>query len=264
MYELDQHFGRLNDQVCGERYRSTTAFLPSCNAVESHTPFLGEAALLAFRNHIMLHHDIRTPLLRAVEGDCDLPLSCYFGGGGSGEEGGAEQQHEAAQRRQLEDEAVRRQLWEADREEEEGKLEEQLVIATGRASSGGNEAGGSSSLSSSSSSRQRRRVVENLADLIERLAKLAEDMDVADDPHAAPRREQYGRLILMPIRAAVAELRVDGTLKGPRPLQQARAWGKRRERRGRGARWGDGEEEMLHGDDDFDDGKGMALLKGCG
>lgn len=222
-------------QVCGERYRATTAFLPSCGFNEAHTPFLGEGAVLAFRDGMALHFAMRGPLLRAVEGDDQLPLSFVFGKASAPESEEEERQREA----------MRGGLWEAEREEEEGKLEEQLVLATQTQRDRGQGA-----------SMRRRRVVENLSDLIERLGKVAEELDVADDPQAAiSRRDQYRRLVLMPVRAALAEIRVDSGRAGHVAQQSGKAaWSKWRRKSRRG------------GDADFeeDEDRGETLLRGCG
>jgi len=69
------------DKVCGERYRNNTSY----SAHDSHTPFVAEGALLAFRNHLLLHYTIREPVIQAIKGDYDrVPLGVFFGGGGGG------------------------------------------------------------------------------------------------------------------------------------------------------------------------------------
>jgi hypothetical protein len=83
VFEIDGHFGRLNDQLAGERFRGQIA---PC-AFEPQSPYVTEAAMLAFRNHLILHHAIREPLTRLLDGDETLAVERL------GEAGGEDDHH---------------------------------------------------------------------------------------------------------------------------------------------------------------------------
>jgi hypothetical protein len=217
IFELDGFFGKLNDQVCGERYRATTSTLPGCGVAEAHTPYVGEASLLAFRDFVLMHHVIREPLLHAVEGEEGVRLSRWFGG----DEGAVEPPQSPGA-------PTAEDMQEMLAEGEEGRAVPRVGMKRKR--------------------RRSLRVVENLADVLERLAKVLEEMDVADDPlRKGQGRDAFRKLLLRPVREAVAELRLDGKVAveegsaaGGRAV--GLGWGRPVKRARRGMCWGRGDE----------------------
>ena len=225
-FEVCAFFGKLNDQISGERFRATTSTLVGCGVKEAAaTPYVSELALLGFRDRFLMHFAVRTPLLGAVEGDAALSVAALWGsagpdltgGGGAGGGRGAAAAVAAAEETGVEPEES-----EVDRRVLRQRAETDAAAAAAAAGGDGHGGGaeGAAERQRAAEEGARRRVIENVSDLLQALGKVCEELDV---PEGAPVDEgeggvplgpAYRRFILRPLRDTLAEMRVDGVVGG--------------------------------------------------
>lgn len=195
-FEICAFFGKLNDQISGERFRATTSTLGGCGVREGQaTPYISELALLSFRDRVLQHFAVRSPLLGAMEGDAGLAFGALWGPGvdlTAGAGVGAGEKEETGV------------------EPEESEVDRRVL----RARTGDDSAAGMAAAAEEKG--KRRRVIENVADLLQALGKVCEELDVPGEGAVAAEEggvalgPAYRRYILRPLRDTLAEMRVDG------------------------------------------------------
>lgn len=205
VFEVSSFFMKMNDQISGESFRATTAFFGGCGALDAaNTPSLPEVALVAFRDHVVQHFSILTPVLQVVEGDGGLRLAAFFQKGGDedrgagreaprlGEEGGCFKGSSVPMPQQ-------RRLLEVV-EPEESEVDEKVLATRGMSFR---------ALQAAARHGSHRRITMYLAEDLIKLGRMAEELDVMEQGSAS-QCEAFRRLLLKPLRATLAELRVDG------------------------------------------------------
>jgi len=193
---------------------------------------LSEVALVAFRENVLMHFMLRTPVVQAVEGGREggggMRLADFFkegdGGGGSG---GGEEEEEVEEEGEEEGEGGRKRkrvgvgLLGAPRasaqqqdlvEPDEGEVDDK-VLATLSTCSTTAAAAAAAAVVVDRRGSHRRRITANLAEDLVKLGKMAEELDVMEQG-SGEIFEAYRRVFLKPLRATLAELHVDGLGEG--------------------------------------------------
>ncbi|KAM3575525.1 hypothetical protein VYU27_002518 [Nannochloropsis oceanica] len=240
VFEVSSFFMKMNDQISGERFRTTTI----CGEGEregggENTLYLSEVALVAFRENVLMHFMIRTPVMRAVEGEREgegMRLAEFFkeggdDGGGGGGRSGAEEEEDIGKeggkggkggwKRKREGRgmsgaprasAQQQELVES----EEGEVDDQVLAtrvrshyATGTTTTATAAAAGDDDDDDCRRGSHRRRITANLAEELIMLGNMVEELDVLEQG-GGKQSEAFRQRLLKPLRATLAELRVDG------------------------------------------------------